>query len=213
MITKSRSGLVLHFLPESVVSRADARDVEYRPDPMRSAMPFHYVQGSSPATTSRWTRSRAHAGTPVHVYSAATIVDRYRALDDAVHAHPHRLHYAIKANATLGIVRLLRELGASADANSGGEIEVALRAGFAAGRHRLHRRRQDARPSSIAPSASRLGAINAESSGEMERIAARAQAQDTRVRDRRPHQPGRGRRQPSAHLDRPPRHQVRHDRR
>ena len=44
---------------------------------------------------------------------------------------PHRLHYAIKANSTLAVVRLMRELGARADANSGGEIEVALRAGFA----------------------------------------------------------------------------------
>ena len=45
-------------------------------------------------------------------------------------SHPHALHYALKANSTLAIARLLRGLGACADANSGGEIDVALRAGF-----------------------------------------------------------------------------------
>src|SRR5689334_8171189 len=70
------------------------------------------------------------AGTPVHIYSAALISERYREFDEAFAGYPHRLHYAIKANATLGVVRALRGLGAGADANSGGEIEVALRAGF-----------------------------------------------------------------------------------
>ena len=60
----------------------------------------------------------------------ATITERYRAIDDAFGAYPHSLHYALKANSTLAISRLLRSLGAGADANSGGEIDVALRAGF-----------------------------------------------------------------------------------
>ena len=74
----------------------------------------------------------ARVGTPVHVYSAALIRERYRALDAAFASRPHRLHYAIKANSTTAVVRELRSLGARADANSGGEIEVALRAGFSA---------------------------------------------------------------------------------
>jgi len=69
-------------------------------------------------------------GTPVHIYDRATIVARYRALDQAFAAYPHRLHYAIKSNATRAIVSLLHGLGAGADANSGGEIDLALRAGF-----------------------------------------------------------------------------------
>ena len=72
----------------------------------------------------------AQHGTPLYVYSAATIAARYRAVDDAFHPHPHAMHYALKANSTLAIARLLRTLGACADANSGGEIEVALRAGY-----------------------------------------------------------------------------------
>lgn len=69
-------------------------------------------------------------GTPLYVYSAATIVSRYRAIDAAFAAYPHAIHYALKANSTLAIARLLRGLGSFADANSGGEIDAALRAGF-----------------------------------------------------------------------------------
>jgi len=69
-------------------------------------------------------------GTPLYVYSSATIAARYRAIDEAFAGYPHRIHYALKANSTLAIARLLRGLGSSADANSGGEIEVAILAGF-----------------------------------------------------------------------------------
>ena len=60
-------------------------------------------------------------GTPLYVYSGATIVARYRAVDDAFRSYPHAIHYALKANSTLAIARLLRSLGACADANSGGK--------------------------------------------------------------------------------------------
>ena len=72
----------------------------------------------------------AESGTPCYVYSAAAITARYRAIDAAFAGYPHALHYALKANSTLAIARLLRDLGSAADANSGGEIEVARRAGF-----------------------------------------------------------------------------------
>jgi diaminopimelate decarboxylase len=72
----------------------------------------------------------AQYGTPLYVYSAAAIAARYRAIDAAFAGYPHAIHYALKANSTLAIARLLRDLGSAADANSGGEIEVALRAGF-----------------------------------------------------------------------------------
>ena len=68
--------------------------------------------------------------TPLYVHSAATIAARYHAIDEAFAGYPHAIHYALKANSTLAITRLLRGLGSNADANSGGEIDVALRAGF-----------------------------------------------------------------------------------
>src|ERR671912_68728 len=72
----------------------------------------------------------AAEGTPLYVYSASVIAERFKAIAEAFASYPHSLHYALKANSTLAIARLLRTLGAGADANSGGEIDVALRAGF-----------------------------------------------------------------------------------
>jgi diaminopimelate decarboxylase len=70
------------------------------------------------------------AGTPLYIYSAQAIRDAYRAIDAAFAGYPHAIHYALKANSTLAIARVLRALGSRADANSGGEIRVAQRAGF-----------------------------------------------------------------------------------
>jgi diaminopimelate decarboxylase len=126
-------------------------------------------------------RIAREAGTPVHVYSGAIIDERYRELEAAFASYPHRFHYAIKANATLAIVRRMRSLGANADANSGGEIEVALRAGFTpdevvfTGVGKTHAELERA-------VALGLGAINAESPGEVARIAAIAEAQGRRAR-------------------------------
>jgi diaminopimelate decarboxylase len=73
----------------------------------------------------------ARAGTPCYVYSAAAIRDAYTQLDTAFGGYPHVIHYALKANSSLAIVRLLKHLGSSADANSMGEVDIALRSGFA----------------------------------------------------------------------------------
>src|SRR5678810_731973 len=72
------------------------------------------------------------AGTPTYIYSARAIREAYRAIDAAFAPYPHAIHYALKANSTLAIVRLLKAMGSRADANSGGEVEVSFRAGFAA---------------------------------------------------------------------------------
>jgi len=120
-------------------------------------------------------------GTPVHVYSAALIAERFRALDAAFGDYPHRCHYAIKANATLAIVRLMRELGLHADANSGGEIEVALRAGFAPGEI-VFTGVGKSRAELERAVALELKAINAESPGEVERIEGIAAAQGRSAR-------------------------------
>ena len=69
-------------------------------------------------------------GTPLYLYSGAAIRGAFAALDAALAGSHHTLHYALKANSTLAILRLLRSIGAHADANSGGEIEAARRAGF-----------------------------------------------------------------------------------
>lgn len=110
-------------------------------------------------------------GTPVYVYSAAVLRERYRAIDSAFGGHPHRLHYALKANSTLGLARTLRELGSAADANSIWEIELARKAGFSTA---------DIVFTGVGKSAAELEcavplglkAINVESVGELARVEA-----------------------------------------
>ena len=72
----------------------------------------------------------ARFGTPLYVYSKATLVGAYRDYTQALAAVPHRICYALKANASGGLLRILAGLGAGADIVSGGELRAALRAGF-----------------------------------------------------------------------------------
>ena len=71
-------------------------------------------------------------GTPVYVYSARAIREQYDALDRALAPVPHRLHYSMKANSNLALLRLLQERGAGLDIVSGGELFRAREAGFSA---------------------------------------------------------------------------------
>jgi diaminopimelate decarboxylase len=69
-------------------------------------------------------------GTPCYVYSAAVIRDQYAQLRAAVSNVDARLHYSVKANSSIAILALLRELGAGLDIVSGGELFRALKAGY-----------------------------------------------------------------------------------
>jgi diaminopimelate decarboxylase len=123
----------------------------------------------------------ARAGTPTYVYSAASIRAAWTRLDAAFATVPHALHYALKANSTLGVLRLLRSLGSRADANSGGEIEIALRAGFIPDDMVFTGVGKTPEELQLAVSLG-VRVINAESPGELERIEAVALAQGRRAR-------------------------------
>lgn len=75
-------------------------------------------------------RIAATVGTPVFVYSIAEIRQQYEKLTTALAGIPHRIHYSVKANSSLGVLTVLRELGAGVDIVSGGELHRALLAGF-----------------------------------------------------------------------------------
>lgn len=113
-------------------------------------------------------------GTPLYVYSGSEIRARFHALDSAFGAYPHALHYALKANSTLAIAKLLKGLGGGADANSVWEIEVARRAGFEP---------RDIVFTGVGKSSAELEcavplglkAINVESAGELARVEAIAE--------------------------------------
>jgi diaminopimelate decarboxylase len=69
-------------------------------------------------------------GTPCYVYSANAIREQYRQLRHAMGNLDARLHYSVKANSSIAILALLRELGAGLDIVSGGELFRALKAGY-----------------------------------------------------------------------------------
>jgi diaminopimelate decarboxylase len=120
-------------------------------------------------------------GTPLYVYSARAVREAYTAIDAAFSGFPHAIHYALKANSTLALVRLLRSLGSRADANSGGEVQVALRAGFQPSEivfTGVGKTRQELEEAITAG----VGTINAESAGELDRIGQIASAIGTRAR-------------------------------
>jgi len=77
-------------------------------------------------------------GTPVYVYSSATLERHFTVFRDAFAAHPELgaplIAYALKANSNVAVVRTLARLGAGADTVSEGEIRRALAAGVPADR-------------------------------------------------------------------------------
>jgi diaminopimelate decarboxylase len=74
----------------------------------------------------------AQYGTPLYVYSSATLKRHFEAFDSAFQAMPHLTCYSVKANSNLAILRLLAQMGAGMDIVSGGELYRALLAGVPA---------------------------------------------------------------------------------
>ncbi|MBV8593365.1 MAG: diaminopimelate decarboxylase, partial [Caulobacteraceae bacterium] len=74
-------------------------------------------------------------GTPLYVYSTATLARHYQVFQGALAAHPGlgepEIAYAVKANANLSVLAVLARAGAGADTVSEGEIRRALAAGMA----------------------------------------------------------------------------------
>ena len=68
-------------------------------------------------------------GTPLYVYSRATLERHWHAFDDALGDLPHLVCYAVKANSNLAVLDVLARLGSGFDIVSVGELERVLRAG------------------------------------------------------------------------------------
>ncbi len=68
-------------------------------------------------------------GTPLYVYSRATLERHWHAFDQALAGRDHLVCYAVKANSSLGVLNVLARLGSGFDIVSGGELQRVLRAG------------------------------------------------------------------------------------
>ncbi|MBL4743132.1 MAG: diaminopimelate decarboxylase [Cycloclasticus sp.] len=68
-------------------------------------------------------------GTPVYIYSRATLERHWLAFDQAFEGRPHLICYAVKANSNIGVLNVLARLGSGFDIVSVGELERVLKAG------------------------------------------------------------------------------------
>lgn len=120
-------------------------------------------------------------GTPLFVYSRASIESAFDAYDAAFAGVPHRVCYALKANASGGLLRILAARGAGADIVSGGELKAALRAGFPP--ERIVFAGVGKTDAEIVLALEHgIGELNAESENEIRRIAAAAAARGATAR-------------------------------
>ncbi|MBT8448017.1 MAG: diaminopimelate decarboxylase [Gammaproteobacteria bacterium] len=111
----------------------------------------------------------AAAGTPCYVYSRAALERGFSAWQSAFGARGHRVCYAVKANSSLAVLKLIADLGGSFDIVSEGELARVLAAGGdAAG---VTFAGVGKREAEIAAALSAgIGCFNIESEGELERI-------------------------------------------
>ena len=112
-------------------------------------------------------------GSPTWVLSANCIRGRLRQLQDAMANLPLHIHYAVKANDHLAVLRLVAQAGAGADVVSGGEMQRALRAGIPAA-HIVFSGVGKSVPELRHALQSGIGQINAESAEELAMISAAA---------------------------------------
>lgn len=94
--------------------------------------PFVYQQKLLHCESVSITNLAAAVGTPVYIYSQSALLERaaeFLAAATAVSPQPH-VAYAVKANGNPALLRLLVQTGLGADVTSGGELFLALHAGF-----------------------------------------------------------------------------------
>jgi diaminopimelate decarboxylase len=150
----------------------------------KSSRPFQYAKPGGPLScgpVSLETLARRY-GTPLYVYSADQIAERLEMFHNALAGRDHLVCYAVKANSTLAILRLLGERGAGFDIVSGGELErVLATAPHVAGRVVFSGVGKTQAEIDLALKA-RILQFNVESEGELALLAARARRLRIRAR-------------------------------
>jgi diaminopimelate decarboxylase len=93
---------------------------------------FHYRDGRLHAENVSVEEIVSAVGSPVYIYSTATLSRHYQIFADALKDLNGSLCFAVKSNGNTAVIRTLARLGAGADVVSGGELMVARRAGVPA---------------------------------------------------------------------------------
>ena len=142
---------------------------------------FHYEHGQLACGPVSLARLAAEFGTPLYVYSAAAVRERYHRLAAAFAPLRPLVCYAVKANFNLALLRLLQAEGAGFDIVSGGELYRALRAG-AAPRNIVFAGVGKTDAELAEALAAGIGWFNVESAGELARLNHLAAARGARAR-------------------------------
>jgi diaminopimelate decarboxylase len=109
--------------------------------------------------------------TPLYVYSASMIQERYETFDHAFRGVPHTICYSVKANSNLGILRLLAKQGCGFDVVSSGELERVLAANRKAGAKVVFSGVGKTRAEMTAAIRARILLFNVESESELSALA------------------------------------------
>ncbi len=155
----------------------------------RGDRPFHYLSSQRGSAHSQLhcdevplSSLAEKFGTPLYVYSARFIRERYAAFDKAFQKAPHTICYAVKANSNLSILRMLARMGSGFDIVSAGELERVRRAHAAAVRRVVFSGVGKTAPEIDRAIQSNLLLFNVESEGELQLLAERAAKLKKKVR-------------------------------
>lgn len=119
--------------------------------------------------------------TPLYVYNFDLVAQRVRELQKGLGSKPHLICYAVKANSSQALLKYLGNLGVGADVVSGGELQLARKAGISADKIVF---------SGVAKTADEIAlgvregilSFNVESPGEIPKITAAAAAQSRKAK-------------------------------
>ena len=142
---------------------------------------FHYQAGQLHVDEVPLADLARAYGTPLYVYSAAALRANYRRLAAAFAPLRPLSCFAVKANANLSLLRVLRAEGAGFDIVSGGELHCALAAG-ADPEHLVFAGVGKTEAELAAGLAAGVGCFNVESADELARLNALAAARGVRAR-------------------------------
>jgi len=136
---------------------------------------LHYAHGTLHLEQVSLAELVKRFGSPLYVYSKQVMLDALRAYTQGLSPHPHRVHYAMKANSSLAVLQVFANAGCGFDIVSGGELARAMQAAA---------RAQDCVFSGVGKTtaeidqalAAGIGCFNVESLSELQHISSRAQA-------------------------------------
>jgi diaminopimelate decarboxylase len=120
--------------------------------------------------------------TPLYVYSAGQILDRYKLFSDAFAHRDHLICYSVKANSNLSILKLLANQGSGFDIVSGGELERILEVNKKAARRVVFSGVGKTAPEIDLALAAGILIFNVESESEVVLLADRARKRKVRAR-------------------------------